>query len=177
MRHREDGRPCRDREWQQQLIGEVPLDGGARNMMLPQPCNRFVGNRFRRLPQSTKGGKARRERLVFGQEKYACTRAGGADPLWLDIDWYAQIAQSRARPVRHALRNMGRQVCGESTAADPPQRPARERLEGCGKKVPLSGGVGPLTTLHTTSPPPRGYQPECFSLALMRKPIRLKTGR
>jgi len=44
------------------------------------------------------GGKARHERLVFGEQEDPCTGARGLDPLRLDIDRYSLSARTvRAR--------------------------------------------------------------------------------
>ena len=57
--HRELGGAGRDRERQQQLIGEVKLDGGCGSVMLTHRANHLVGDCFGRPSQPAIGGKAR----------------------------------------------------------------------------------------------------------------------
>ena len=67
--HRELGGAGRDRERQQQLIGEVKLAGGCGSVMLTHRANHLVGNCFGRPSQPAIGGKARFQGRIIGEQK------------------------------------------------------------------------------------------------------------
>ena len=67
--HRELGGAGRDRERQQQLIGEVKLDGGCGSVMLTHRANHLVGDCFGRPSRPAIGGKARFQGRIIATRK------------------------------------------------------------------------------------------------------------
>ena len=175
--HCELGGAGRDRERQQQLIGEVKLDGGCGSVMLTHRANHLVGDCFGRPSQPAIGGKARFQGRIIGEQKDAGAGTGRGDPLRLNVDCNAQIIQGCARPIRHALRNVRGQICRDRPAGDPPQRAALQRVQGIRPGGSLIIAVKRPAMVQTISPPPTGYHPQRFNSASTQSPIMCKAGR
>src|SRR3990170_7146245 len=65
----------------------------------------------------------------MGQKKDAGARTRSGDAQCGNIDGNTEICKRSARAVGHALRNMRRQIRGDRSAADPPQRTGSRELE------------------------------------------------
>ena len=83
-RGRERGTPGRECQRQQQLIGEMKLDGGTAGMVFAESSHRLVRNCLGMPSSSAVGRKACCQLTVLGQQEDARAWTRSSDELWLD---------------------------------------------------------------------------------------------
>ncbi len=128
-RRRKCGNAGRERQRQQQLIGEMKPNRGIGSMVLVEGSHCFIGNGLGRLTKPAIAREACRRVLVLGHKKNARARPGCGNAMRQDIDGDTKVPKRCPRSIHHALWNVSGQVCGDSGAGDLPQRAAVHHLD------------------------------------------------
>ena len=107
----------------------MPVESRPRSVMHEQPARRFFGHLLGGFADLADGAEPAVQVCVLRREKYTGAGASGAHAQRFDTQIDAELRQQGSCTVRHAPRNMRRQIGGDRAPKNTQQRSALFEFE------------------------------------------------
>lgn len=96
-----------------ELVAEVVVQGGVAVVVIEEGVDRLRGDVVREIAAVAQGREPGTDVLVLGDPEDTGTGARGMDALRRHGDAHFALGEQAPGPVRHGLRDMGREVGGD----------------------------------------------------------------